>query len=152
MRSTYSSVDSARPASTSSDELVTPPVRRYCLEGSLPRATKATYLVGTLILEQAHFPHFEVKAFPLRGEEIGSFHNILEVGLPSESTSAATFETLTASGLASISRYKAHELAKERVSHHPPQGTKRSALKRKCAPFRKSVPSGTISPAVRKKG
>lgn len=74
----------------------------------------------------------------------------LKWGLPSESTSAATFETLTASGLANISRYKVQELARGRVSHRPPQGTKRSALKRKCAPFRKSVPSRTISPAVRK--
>ena len=72
-------MDSARLVSTSSDELVTPPVCRYCLEGSLPRVTKATYLVGTLILEQAHFPLFEVKVFLLCEEEIGSFHNILEV-------------------------------------------------------------------------
>ena len=151
MRSTYSFVDSARPASTSSNELVTPPVRRYCLEVSQERPKQHT-LAGTLILEQAHFPLFEIKACSCCVKKRSAPSTIyLKLGLPSESTSAATFETLTVSGLASIS-HKVHERAEGRLSHRPPQGTKRSALKRKCAPFRKSVPSSTILPAVRKKG
>jgi hypothetical protein len=52
----------------------------------------------------------------------------LKFGLPSASIRFETFEMLTASGL-------------------PPQGTKRSALTRKWKLFRKSVPSGMISPA-----
>lgn len=34
------------------------------------------------------------------------------------------------------------------LTYRPPHGTKRSALKRRCAPFRKSVPSRTTSPAI----
>lgn len=52
----------------------------------------------------------------------------LKFGLPSGSIRLLTFEMLTASG-------------------RPPQGTKRSALTRKWKLFRKSVPSGMISPA-----
>jgi hypothetical protein len=52
----------------------------------------------------------------------------LKFGLPSASIRFDTFEMLTASG-------------------RPPQGTKRSALTRKWKLFRKSVPSGMISPA-----
>ena len=53
----------------------------------------------------------------------------LKWDLPSVSHSAATLDILTASG-------------------RPPQGTNKSALNLKCAPFLKSVPSRTTSPAV----
>lgn len=75
-------MDNARPARTSSDELVTPPKRGIIaqIEGRKRNQPKPRTLVGTRILEQDHLSLFQVKARLLREEEIRSFHNILEMG------------------------------------------------------------------------
>ena len=81
MRSTYSFVASARPARTSREEDVTPPL--FALE-SLKRIT-------------LRFSR-KRRACCVRKRFAPSTMN-LKCGLPSESTSAAAFEMLTASGL-----------------------------------------------------
>ena len=72
-------MDNARPARTSSDELVTPPKRGLIAQIEVRNQPKPRTLVGTRILEQDYLSFFQVKACLLRKEEIRSFDNILEM-------------------------------------------------------------------------
>lgn len=80
--SKYSSVDRARPARTSSEELVTPPeIPRNCQLSFLTERKKKRTLVGARILEEDDLALLEMETSLLGKEQVGALHNILEVGL-----------------------------------------------------------------------
>jgi hypothetical protein len=79
MRLVYSSVERAKPANTSKEELVTPP-RTGSATTDGDRIRYLT-LVGTRVLKEDNFALLEVEASLLREEEIGTLNHVFEVGL-----------------------------------------------------------------------
>ena len=144
IRDVYSSSLRPRPASTSSDEEVTPPYRNQLR--ALPEYVM-THLVGTRVFEQYHALLLEPEPSLLSKEEVGTFNHIFEMWFAlgiHESRNIGDVDCLGSDRIISFI------WESPRVTHRPPQGTKRSALTRKWNELRKSVPSGTTSPPLSK--
>lgn len=75
----YSSVDSARPARTSSEELVTPP--KICKHRTYREDHIELTLVGARVFEKHDLALLKMQTGLLGEEEVGTFNDVLEMWL-----------------------------------------------------------------------
>jgi len=108
-----------------------------------------TTLIGARILEDDDFAFLKIETRLLSQEEVGALDDVFEMWLAITIDEPCHVGDVDSFGSVRSTKVNLEaRIMMIRLTNRPPQGTNKSALNLKWAPFLKSVPSKTTSPAI----